>query len=98
VSKVPSYELIYIVRPEVTEEELPNVLNTMSDTIIKFGGKVVEVTQWGKKRLTFPIKKCIEGNYILTRMELASESAKELESTFRFPEEILRHLLVRAGD
>jgi small subunit ribosomal protein S6 len=98
VSKVPSYELIYIVRPEVTEEELPNVLSKMSDTIIKFGGKVVEVTQWGKKRLTFPIKKCIEGNYILTRMELAPESAKELESTFRFPDEILRHLLVKAGD
>ena len=95
---MPSYELIYIVRPEVTEEELPNILNKMSESIGKLGGKVVEVTQWGKKRLTFPIKKCIEGNYILTRMELGPASAKELESTFRFPDEILRHLLVKAAD
>jgi small subunit ribosomal protein S6 len=95
---VTSYELVYIVNPEVTEEDLPNILDKVSDSITKIGGNVAEVTQWGRKKLTYPIRKYLEGNYVLTRLELDSTSAKELETNLRLSNEILRHLLVKVKD
>lgn len=91
-----SYELVYIISPTVTDEELPNVLGKINELITKIGGSVSEVTQWGRKRLAYPIKKFGEGNYVLTRMELKPATAKELEATLKSSSEVLRYLLIKA--
>ena len=92
-----SYELVYIVSPTISDEELPNVLRKISEYVTKVGGSVGDVTQWGRKKLSYPIKKSVEGNYVLARIELKPTATKELESTLKMSNEVIRHLLIRAN-
>lgn len=90
-----SYELVYIINPDVLEDGLPGVLDKVSDTIAKTGGSVTEVNQWGKKKLSYPIKKFTEGHYVLTRLEMEPASVTDLDVTLRSSGDIMRHLLVK---
>lgn len=60
-----SYELVLIVSPEVTDEEMPEFITKLGELISKNGGSVDEVNQWGRKQLSYPIKRSTEGNYLL---------------------------------
>ena len=93
-----SYELVFIVSPEVADDEVTNSVNKVSEMIGRLGGSVTEVSQWGKKKLTYPIKRFTEGNYVLARVELKPASIKELDSSLRMSDDVLRHLLVRAAE
>ena len=92
-----SYELVYIVTPTVGDEELPGVLGKVNEFVTRKGGSVSEVTQWGRKKLAYPIKKCGEGNYVLAKIELKPAGIKELESSLKLSSEVIRHLLVRVN-
>ena len=93
-----SYELVTIISPEVDEEGIARIRDEVNKFISDKGGIVEEVNQWGKRKLAYPIKKFMEGNYILTRFELEPELIKQLETKIRVSEEVLRHLVVRLGD
>jgi len=93
--KVSNYELVYIVSPGVTEEELPTVLDKVSDILKKSGGNITETNQWGRRKLAYPIKKFNEGNYILTKFESETTSVKNIESGLKLSDEILRYLIVK---
>jgi len=92
---VASYELVYIVSPEVTDEALQNVLNKVSEFVTKIGGSVSEVTQWGRKRLAYPIQKFGEGNYVIARIEVKTAATKDIEASLKLSNEVIRHLLIR---
>jgi small subunit ribosomal protein S6 len=92
---VAAYELIYIINPEVSEEELPQVIEKMSQSVSKAGGNVVEIAQWGRKRMAYPIRRFAEGNYVFNRIELEPVKVKEIEANLRLSDEVLRHLMVR---
>jgi len=93
-----SYELVLIVSPEVTDEEMPDFITKLGELISKNGGSVDEVNQWGRKQLSYPIKRSTEGNYLLTKLKLKPASTKGLEANFRLSGKILRHLLIRLAD
>lgn len=89
------YELVFILRPDVTDEEVPDAVNRVSEIVKKVDGSVSEVIQWGRKKMAYPIKKFAEGNYVLAKLELKPTSTKELEASLKLSSEVLRHLLVR---
>lgn len=90
-----AYELIYIISPEVSDEELPQVIEKMSQSVANAGGNVVEVAQWGRKRMAYPIRRFAEGNYVFNRIELEPVKVKEIEANLRLSDEVLRHLVVK---
>jgi len=92
---VSNYELVYIITPEVSDEDLSETQNKISEWIGKFGGNTIEVLQWGRKKFSYPIQKFTEGNYIFTRLEMEPASIRELEKSLRLSDLILRHLLIR---
>jgi small subunit ribosomal protein S6 len=92
---LPNYELVYIVNPSITEEELPNVLDKVGDILKKSGGSITETNQWGKRRLAYPIKKYYEGNYVLTKFESGATTVRNIESGLKLSDEILRYLIVK---
>jgi small subunit ribosomal protein S6 len=92
---VAAYELIYIVSPEVSDEELPQVIEKMSQSVNSAGGNVVEVTQWGRKRMAYPIRRFSEGNYVFNKIELEPVKVKDIEANLRLSNEVLRHLMVK---
>ena len=63
-----------------------------------FGGEVVDVNHWGRRRLAYPIKRHFEGNYVVSQIRLDPGSVSDLEGGLRISEEILRHLVVQAGE
>jgi small subunit ribosomal protein S6 len=95
---VSSYELVLIVSPDVTDEEMPDFMAKLGDLISKGGGSVDEVNQWGRRQLAFPIKRSTEGSYVLSRVTLKPDVIKDLEANFRLSGKILRHLLIRLAD
>ena len=92
------YELIFIVNPEVDDEEVVTVVDKVGNFVSEKGGSVVEVNQWGRKKLAYPIERFEEGNYIFVRLKLEPMVTKELEENLRLSEKVLRHLLIKAGE
>lgn len=92
------YELVIIITPEATEEKLEARLNNISQYVTGHGGTVVSLDKWGKRRLSYPIKKFGEGNYYLFKMMLPPEASRELENNLRITEDILRYLMVKIGE
>jgi small subunit ribosomal protein S6 len=95
---VSNYELVLIVNPDVTDEEMPEFMAKLAELITKVGGSLGEVNQWGRRQLAYPIKRATEGNYVLTKLNLKPTSTKELEASFKLSGKILRHLLIRLAD
>lgn len=92
---VRSYELIYIVHPEVDEAGLAAVNETVTGLVERGGGKVAKIDPWGLRRLAYPIQKLWEGQYVLMHLELDPQGVTELERGLGLAEQILRHLVVR---
>jgi small subunit ribosomal protein S6 len=95
---VSNYELVLIISPEITDEEMPDFIAKLGDLIGKVGGTVEEINQWGRRQLAYPIKRFAEGNYVLSRVKLKPNATKDLEANFRLSGKILRHLLIKLAD
>ena len=93
--KSHDYELVLIINPEVVDDALEAVVNSVSQFITGKKGIISSVDQWGKKRLAYPIKQFLEGNYVLTRFTMNPAWSRELEATLEISERVLRHLLVK---
>jgi len=91
------YELVLVLNPEVAEGALEAVTNNVNQFIAGKGGVVSDNEQWGKRKLAFPIKRHVEGNYVLTRCKIKPAWAKELDANLNISEDILRHLLIKVG-
>ncbi|MFH1486582.1 MAG: 30S ribosomal protein S6 [Chloroflexota bacterium] len=92
------YELVFIVNPEVAEEDLPTTVEKVSQLVTAGGGTVTNVNQWGRRRLAYPIRNFAEGNYFVAQLQMDPKSSKGLERGLRLSEDVIRHLLVRTGD
>jgi small subunit ribosomal protein S6 len=93
--KLQDYELVYIVNPDVAEDALETKVTGISQFITSRDGVIASVDKWGKKKLAYPLKHFLEGNYVLTKFKISPSRCKELDASLRISEEILRHLLVK---
>ncbi len=91
------YELVLVVSPEVGEEALEATLKNVNQFISGKGGIISEEERWGKRKMAYPIKSHLEGNYVLTRCKMMPAWAKELDANLKISEDILRHLLLKVG-
>ncbi len=92
------YELVIVISPEITEEDVPAAIERVSTAVTSRGGEVIENRPWGRRRLAYPIGRHTEGNYLISQIKLEPARAHELESQFNITEEVLRHLLVRKDE
>jgi small subunit ribosomal protein S6 len=88
------YELTIVIAPEASEEQLEASVESISRYVTDRGGSVSDVQRWGKRKLAYPIKHCIEGYYILFQFKMKPQDGRELENNLRISEEVLRHLLI----
>ena len=86
------YELGLIINPEVSEEETRAVLDRVEQIVANYGGQIVRVNQWGRRRLAYPIERHREGFYVFVDMILTPETVSELERTLKVSETVLRHM------
>ena len=91
------YELMMVLAPTASEEAVTGVLERVTRYINDNGGSVGSQEPWGpgRRRLAYPINHHLEGNFILTRMQMPPETTAELESQLKINEHVLRHLLIK---
>jgi small subunit ribosomal protein S6 len=88
-----SYELVFIVHPELDDSALNEIVDRVKGWITDSGGQVVETDLWGKRRLAYPIQKQIEGYYVLMSTQLDPTFCIELERNLGLQEPVMRYLL-----
>ena len=96
--KLQDYELIFILNPDMAEEAIDSKIDSIGQFITTREGVITDTQKWGKKKLSYPVKHFLEGNYTLVKFQAKPARAKELETSLRISEEIIRHLLVKAGE
>jgi small subunit ribosomal protein S6 len=89
-----TYETIYIVHPEVGDEEVTKIEQQVDDSITGSGGSIVLKDNWGKRKLAYQVQHCSEGYYMLVRHQSEPTFIKDLEQSFRINERIIRYLNV----
>jgi len=89
------YELGFILHPEVSEEQTRAILDRVEQLVGNYGGQIVRVNQWGRRRLAYPIQHNRDGFYVFIDMILTPENVIELDRTLKVSEEVLRHLIKR---
>jgi small subunit ribosomal protein S6 len=92
------YENLFIVKPDVPEEEVDAIVEQMSGVITNAGGTVDKAEKWGKRRLAYKIQKYREGSYVLFQFTAGPESVKEFERRLRVSDVILKYLTVRIDE
>jgi len=93
--KLNNYELIFIARPDLTEEKLASTVENVKKFITNREGSIDDEIKWGKRRLAYPIKHVNEGVYTLFKCRMKPGTNKELETSLRISEDILRHLIIK---
>ena len=89
------YETVFLISPNLEEEETTKIITQISGIISKEKGKLIQEDRWGKRRLAYPIKKFEEAFYVFFHYEGDSNIPFELERRFKQTEAILRFLTVK---
>ena len=94
------YEIIFILRPEVSDEELKTTVRQVSDAIEEGQGVVDKVESWGKRRLAYSVKRHKEGYYLLIQYSVKSNAAlsKEIERRLKVMDDVIKYMTVRIDE
>ncbi|MBI4356346.1 MAG: 30S ribosomal protein S6 [Gammaproteobacteria bacterium] len=85
------YEIVLMVHPDHSERVL-GMIEQYKATITKDGGKIHRLEDWGRRTLSYPIKKLPKAHYVLMNIECTEPALTELKMDFRYNETILRNL------
>ncbi len=89
------YESIFIINPNLTDEETANIIKKMQDVVTKQGGEMIKFEDWGKKKLSYEIKKHKRGHYAFFQFKAAPAAVAELERTYKMTDTVIKFLTVR---
>ena len=89
------YEILYIVRPELDDEQLQQAVASVDRLIDNLGGARQKTDIWGRRRLAYEVKHLREGQYVLTDFQIEPGRVPEMEATLKISDTVFRHLIVR---
>jgi small subunit ribosomal protein S6 len=89
-----TYEVLFILSPQVTEEEATTLINDFKEIATSNGASLKSEDAWGRRRLAYPIHKFNEGIYHLFVLE-SEGSLSELDRRMKNVDRVLRHVIVR---
>ena len=93
-----TYELMFIVRPDMVDEDLDKLIANLESTVTGAAGTVKNVDRMGKRRLAYTVRKFREGVYILMTIEGTGTVIHELERRLRVTEQVIKFLTVRIDE
>lgn len=91
------YEVMFIV-DIANEEVIQAAVKLVQDTIVRIGGTVTKVDEWGKRHLGYEVKHQNEGYYVVIDFEADPSQIAELDRIIKIHEEIIRHIIVKQDD
>jgi small subunit ribosomal protein S6 len=92
------YEIIFVVRPDVNDEELEKLVTQMQGVVTGAGGIIEKVEKMGRRRLAYRVARQREGLYILFVLEGNGDTVKELERRLKVTDSVIKYLTVRVDE
>lgn len=93
-----SYEVMFIVRPDVTEEDMDKLISTLQTHATNAGATVAHAEKMGKRRLAYDVKKFSDGQYVLFTLQAEGKGIYELERRLRVTEQVIKFITVRTDE
>ena len=89
------YETMYILRPDIAEDEVNNYIDKYNKLLEELGGKILDSQMRGKRRLAYPISKHKEGIYVQLSHQGDGQHIFKIEKAMRLSEDVIRYLTVK---
>lgn len=89
------YELAVVVNAKIEDDVRTATIEKVQNYVIRYGGTITNVDEWGKKRLAYEIQKMREGFYYFIQFEADATAPAEIERHVRIMENVIRYLCVR---
>jgi len=93
-----SYEVMFIVRPDLMEEDVDKLISTLQNHASAAGATVQNVEKMGKRRLAYDVKKFSDGQYVLFVLQADGKAIHELERRLRVSEPVIKFITVRTDE
>jgi small subunit ribosomal protein S6 len=98
MSTARQYELVYIVTPEATEQEIADLHAQIEQIVQRYSGTFDKTENWGRKKLAYDIGHHREGTYVVETITGSGELMKEIDRRLRVLDQVIRHLVVRVDE
>src|SRR5882762_734638 len=92
------YEELFVVRPDITDEELDPFIEQLTKLISSQGGNVDKSDKWGVRKLAYRVQKRTEGYYVLLQFTAGPEAVKEIERRLRVSDMVMKFITVRIDE
>jgi small subunit ribosomal protein S6 len=92
------YEVMFIVRPDVSEEDVDKVIGQMESAVTATGGTVEKVERMGRRKLAYRVSRYREGVYVLFTLEGSGDTVKEFERRLKVSDAVVKFLTVRVDE
>ena len=89
------YETMYILRPDIAEDEVTNHINKYNKLLEEFGGTILDSQMRGKRRLAYQIAKHREGIYVHLRHQGDGQHIFKIEKAMRLSEDVISYFIFR---
>lgn len=90
-----TYEGMFIIRPDATEEEIAPIVDQVKTTVTNSGGSIDKEERWGVRKLAYRVEKRNEGYYVLLQFTAGPQTVKEVERRLRVNDAVLKYMTVR---
>ena len=96
---VRQYELVYILPPDSTEQQIAEIHEQVESVVSRMGGQIEKTDNWGRRKLAYEIGPHKEGVYVLEVINSSSSDlVKELDRRLKVIDQVVRHLVVRVDE
>ena len=92
------YELVYIVTPDATDQEVADLHTQIEQIVQRYNGTFDKTENWGRRKLAYEIGKHREGTYVVETITGSGELMKEIDRRLRVLDQVIRHLTVRVDE
>jgi len=92
------YETLLIVRPDIEDAAVFGIAEKVEAVLTENGGHILDREDWGKRKLSYPIKKHQKGHYIRMNYLSPAELVAEIERRIRIEDDVVRFMTVRLAD
>jgi small subunit ribosomal protein S6 len=93
-----TYEIMFIVRPDVEEADLDKLIETISGYVTGGGGEIKSTEKMGRRRLAYTVQKFNDGFYILLIVAAPASLISEIERRLRVSEPVIKFITVRMDE
>lgn len=93
--KTQVYESAVLINAALEDDQIGNLTNRIKETITSFGGEIVEIENWGRKRLAYMVKKSKIGYYVIFQYNSSPDLIVKLERFFQLDDNVLRYLTIK---